>query len=175
MLRRATSQLRPARSCDVLLPTCYDARSKEVLLQYFYYNSRESTWVCHATGTPVHNLEQELEGENGLELRGLLHQTIGYVAGQSDMPMLESLLTSQLASMHSARGPAQLDERAASHWIFPMLGRLEASGPRPGFFNKDWPLFIRYLAGHAALSGDEGPLLDKLWRLKPPPGQAAWE
>ena len=42
-------------------------------------------------------------------------------------------------------------------------------------FNKDWPLFICYLAGHAALSGDEGPLLDKLWRLKPPPGQAAWE
>ena len=56
-----------------------------------------------------------------------------------------------------------------------MLGRLEASGPQPGFFNKDWPLFIRYLVGHAALSGDEGPLLDKLWRLKPPPGQAAWE
>ena len=56
-----------------------------------------------------------------------------------------------------------------------MLGRLEASGPQPGFFNKDWPLFICNLAGHAALLGDEGPLLDKLWRLKPSPGQAAWE
>ena len=53
-------------------------------------------------GTSVHNLEQELEGENGLELRGLLHQTIGYVAGQSDMPMLKSFLTSQLASTRSA-------------------------------------------------------------------------
>ena len=65
---RATSQLHPAQSCDILLPTCYNAHSKEVLLQYFYYNSRESTRVCHAMGTPVHNLEQELEGENGLKL-----------------------------------------------------------------------------------------------------------
>ena len=91
-----------------------------------------------------------------------VHWTIGYVAGQSEMPMLELLLTSQLASMHSAQGPAQLNKWAASQWIFPTLGRLKASGPQSGFFNKNWPLFICYLAGNAALLGDKGLLLDKL-------------
>jgi hypothetical protein len=125
----------------------------EVLHKYFYYHPMDCVWMSHLTGCKdtVHEIEQMLNAEEGLELQG--------PPGDGADSMGGAMLSEQLS----------IDELTMLV-LMPTLKRLQAWEPRPGFDESRWNKCIHWLAGDPAMTETEGSIVDRMQRIGPPSG-----